>query len=175
MTIQDLCLGLKEVTFFGGSFNPWHQGHQACLDAFPKDSKLIIVPDYNPEKDIPNHANNYYEELLKKTNKPSTEVYGGFLKEQKKNPTYFWVKELKDIKVNLLMGADSFLSLKKWVEGEKLLKLLNKIYVVPRLIEENKLREEERILKAINPQIEIVFLNHHQFEHISSTEIRKRN
>jgi nicotinate-nucleotide adenylyltransferase len=173
MTIQDLCLGLKEVTFYGGSFNPWHEGHQACLDAFPKDQKLIIVPDYNPEKDLPNHAINFYEDLLKKTYKPANEVYGGFLSEKKKNPTYYWVKELKDIKVNLLMGADSFLNVKKWIEGEKLINLLNKIYVVPRLIDDKILRDEEMILKSINPKIEIIFLKHHDFEHISSTEIRK--
>jgi len=173
MTIQDLCLGLKEVTFYGGSFNPWHEGHQACLDAFPKDQKLIIVPDYNPEKDLPNHADNFYEELLKKTHKPANEVYSGFLSDKKKNPTYNWVKDLKDIKVNLLMGADSFLNVKKWIEGEKLINLLNKIYVVPRLVEDRKLKEEESILKSINPKLEIIFLKHHNFEHISSSEIRK--
>jgi nicotinate-nucleotide adenylyltransferase len=174
MTIQDLCKGLKEVTFFGGSFNPWHEGHQACLDAFPKNKKLIIVPDYNPEKDIFDHSKNYYDELLKRTMKPASEVYEGFIKEKKKNPTYYWIKEIKDIKINLLMGADSFLNIKNWIEGKKLLNLLSTIYVVPRLVEDTKLKDEEKILHSINPNLEIIFLNHHPYEHISSTQIRNK-
>ena len=37
------------VVFFGGSFNPWHDGRQACLDLCP-NKNIVIVPDTNPWK-----------------------------------------------------------------------------------------------------------------------------
>ena len=39
----------EKVTFFGGSFNPWHDGHRACLELCDA-ANLIVVPDTNPFK-----------------------------------------------------------------------------------------------------------------------------
>jgi hypothetical protein len=41
-----------EWIFFGGTFNPWHQGHQACLQLLPEDRTCLVVPDRNPEKEL---------------------------------------------------------------------------------------------------------------------------
>ncbi|MFZ4714291.1 MAG: hypothetical protein ACOYL6_11280 [Bacteriovoracaceae bacterium] len=175
MTLLNYCKDLKEATFFGGSFNPWHSGHTACIKAFPKDKKLIVVPDFNPEKEVTDRSKDFYQEVVKASQKPESEVYPGFLLEKKKNPTYFWVKELSGLKVNLLLGADSFLNLKSWIEGEKLVKLLHGIYVVPRLAEESSLKKEADFLLALNPDLKIIFLPHHPYEDLSSTKIRLNN
>ena len=37
------------ITFFGGSFNPWHKGHGACLELCP-EKNIIVIPDTNPFK-----------------------------------------------------------------------------------------------------------------------------
>ena len=40
---------LSRVTFFGGSFNPWHRGHRECLNLCAED-EIMVVPDCNPWK-----------------------------------------------------------------------------------------------------------------------------
>ena len=38
----------KEITFFGGSFNPLHEGHLECIRQFNDPENLIVVPDNKP-------------------------------------------------------------------------------------------------------------------------------
>lgn len=170
-----------EMIFYGGSFNPLHDGHLACIQGLNQPEKLVIVPDYNPQKEL--HLNvsplETYLELEAKTKGHCFGIYPGFLLEAKKNPTYFWIKNLKDnnpnLKLSLLVGADSFLNFTSWIEFQKLLNLLHSLYVVPRLVENEKMEEQKLHLQKFAPKLEIKILAHHNFENISSSEIRSKN
>lgn len=170
-----------EMIFYGGSFNPFHEGHLACIQDLNQPDKLVIVPDYNPQKELNLSLSpiDIYQDLLQKTKGYCYGIYPGFLLQAKKNPTYFWIKNLKELNphlhFSLLVGADSFLNFTSWIEFQKLLNLLHSLYVVPRLIADDEMEEQKLKLKKIAPQLEIKILAHHNFENISSSEIRKKN
>ncbi len=173
---------INEITFFGGSFNPWHEGHQACIKLLKnylnKKHQLIVLPDINPWKNnelIPLLDRwEIYQNLLIKTNEL---IYPSFLFLDQKNPTYKWVTKLKSnqptLKINLLMGFDSFSNLDKWYESEKLLKILNHIFVASRnddLSVKNQRLEE---YKKADPTLKVTFLGNHEHEDLSSTKLRQ--
>ena len=72
------------------------------------------------------------------------------------------------------MGFDSLNGIFNWTRYEDLLKGLNCIYVASRLEDEE---EKQLLAKKINsnaPHLEIQFLGHHDFENLSSTNLRKK-
>ena len=163
-----------ELTFFAGSFNPWHEGHQACLNLCP-DKMVIVVPDSNPWKNqavkVEQSLWAYYQDLSSKIN---SFVYTEFIGFKKPNPTINWLPEFSSHKKNLLMGDDSFLSLDRWKEAEKLILHLNKVYVAPRLVAKDILLKQKVKIENLNSKIEIIFLEHHEFEDVSSTKKRSQ-
>ncbi len=174
----------KELTFFGGSFNPWHNGHLACTHLMEKylgpDHKLIIAPDINPWKNNQSIDLKKRWDLFSNVLKSSNYlVYPDFLFQDQKNPTYNWIKPLsqhrEDLKLSLLIGFDSFCSLEKWYESDALLKLLNGIYIASR--NDNRMLRELKQAKyqAINPHLTMSFLGHHKYENLSSTQLRQNN
>lgn len=174
-------LPFKAVTFFGGSFNPWHEGHSECVRLYQNPAPLIVVPDYNPQKELVQHSSleAFYQHLLAASGLPASQVYPGMLLKQTKNPTIFWVQEMKerypDLEINLLMGADSFKNLSTWVEIRKLLSFLSTIFVTPRLETDDVIKKSCDFVQANAPQVTVEILPRHLFEHVSSTEIRKKN
>lgn len=173
--------GTQEWVFFGGSFNPWHKGHQACIALLPEDKVCFIVPDRNPHKEtyttspvatvleISTHSKLGKHQFIVPT----------FLLSRQKNPTVDWMEKLKDnfptLKCSLLMGFDSFSNLKSWTRASDLVPLLDTIYVVSRLEEDKERLEALDHAHALGPDLNVVFLGKHEFEDISSTEIRMKN
>ena len=167
-----------EWVFFGGSFNPWHKGHQACLDLLDPEKLCFILPDHNPQKDL-------------KVQEPVSSIIGlitkikfgknhfctpSFLLNFQKNPTVDWIKKLKDQdnerKLSLLMGFDSLMNFPTWKDYEKLAKLLTTIYVVSRLEDPEEQTQAARMIQAVAPNLKIEFLGHHHHESLSSTSLR---
>ncbi|MCM2349164.1 MAG: hypothetical protein NDI69_04030 [Bacteriovoracaceae bacterium] len=169
-----------EWVFFGGSFNPWHQGHQACLTLMPEDKCCLILPDRNPYKDLReiNPVSTILELSTKGRFKKNQFLVPTFLLEQKKNPTVNWVEKLKEEfptqKISLLMGFDSFSEIKSWTRSPDLLPLLHTIYVVSRLEEDGERHLALDEAHALAPDLNVVFLGKHEFENVSSTEIRNK-
>ena len=172
----------QEICFFGGSFNPWHEGHSACISLLRKSIPLIVIPDHNPQKDLQgfeNKATSFeeIESILSELNQESF-LYTEFAKKNVVNPTTKWVQDLKqelpEIKISLLMGHDTFEKIDTWIDGHKLLKCLHKLYVASRL--ESTVIKTTQInnLRSIAPELEISFLGHHDFEELSSSKIRER-
>ncbi len=168
-----------ELVFYGGSFNPWHQGHQACLNLMPPDKLCLVVPDRNPYKELieVNPVSAVLEISTRARFNKNQLLVPTFLLENKKNPTINWVKALKEkyptLKLSLLMGFDSFSQLKNWTNSSELMSYLETVYVVSRLEE-----DQDRYLAldeahALNQNLNIVFLGKHSFEDVSSTKIRK--
>lgn len=162
------------VTFFGGTFNPIHQGHLECLKLCP-EKDIVMVLDRNPQKEL--RSIDYFAELktiLKAVENTNYHVYPGFWLEEKKNPTNEWIMKVTTPKVNLLMGDDSFINFFNWIKPEVILNRVSKIYVVPRnhqLLHLGLVRD--RCL-SVNPNLEVLFLSHHQYQNLSSTELRAK-
>lgn len=166
-----------EWVFFGGSFFPWHSGHQACLTLLPDDKTCFVLPDRNPWKEVRDvdPVLTTIELAGKVKFKASQFLVPTFLLDQRKNPTVEWMLDLRrrfpEKKLSLLMGFDSFLNLPTWTRADELLPLLHTVYVASRL--ENA--EEQAKAAAAVPGLKVIFLGHHQHEGLSSTNLRKKS
>ena len=72
------------------------------------------------------------------------------------------------------MGFDSFKNLSKWERPEDLYSLLNHLYVVSRLEDEDEREFAAKPIRDINPKLEVTFLGGHEFEGLSSTQLRSQ-
>lgn len=168
----------EELIFFGGSFNPWHSGHSACLNLLG-NKKCLVLPDRNPFKEI--HATpplETYQEIISHLDLNHHYLNPEFILKNEKNPTYNWIERTHQrspqTKLGLLMGMDSLESIESWHRADELLKLLDSIYVVSRM-ENEEIREDlkNRLKKFEN--LKLYYLGHHPFESLSSTKIRSQN
>lgn len=164
----------ESVTFFGGTFNPFHEGHRACLDLCPEEN-ILIVPDRNPFKEVSQEdpTADFYSlaRLLKDTR---YSLYPGFLIKTEKNPTSTWLPFVKMRERNFLMGDDSYLDLLKWKSPDEIVKALTKLYVVPRKGQKHDYLKVEKELLKWNPDLEVHYLDEHPYMNLSSTELRKQ-
>jgi nicotinic acid mononucleotide adenylyltransferase len=179
---------IKNVCFFSGSFNPWHQGHQSCVDLFWLKIQeqtqtdcftLLILPDLNPWKQKNfNLPQDHQQEILEQIpdQQSNTHVYDGFLDLGKANPTYCWINEFQndfpELKLHLLLGFDSFKTIHQWYEAPKLLKKLSGLFVASRLETSDQLPLERKPTMLKYPNLEVSVLGNHPFEKLSSTKIR---
>ena len=165
----------EEWVFYGGTFNPWHQGHSACLDLLP-EKKIIILPDRNPWKKeeslIEENLCLFLDQLSQKIHPERHALYPGFLAAAQVNPTIDWFSKVVG-KKSLLIGADNLLSFSKWKNYQQLLAQVHCLYVAPRTIEQS----EEQFAAALEHcrlfAREVRVLDRHDFEDLSSTKLRR--
>lgn len=170
-----------EWIFFGGSFNPWHAGHQACLNLAPAEVTTFVIPDRSPHKDLreiePISTLLFLSSKIRF--KKNQYLVPTFLLVPKQNPTVEWMEKLRaehpEKKLSLLMGFDSFQNILGWTRATDLLKTINTIYVVSRLETDLIRKTIAASVKNVAHNVKIEFLGHHDFETISSTEIRNRS
>lgn len=162
----------QSICFYPGSFNPWHEGHQACVDLTPVES-LVVVPDSNPWKQDDRLITLKTILDLMKALPQNTSLYPGFINLEVGNPTVSWLPQTKWSKRSLCIGADSFVNLEKWKEVKTLLNCLETLYVVPRNIVDQQMTQTTQIIQNLCPSLKIEILAHHQFENVSSTDLRK--
>lgn len=171
----------QEIVLFGGSFNPWHSGHGSCLKLMDPQKMILVMPDHNPFKDVTAKEDRFssIEDIEKelKIRPNNTYLFTGFLEQDFHNPTHNWLRELKkefpQHKLSLLMGFDSYMSLDKWIEAKEILNTLDTIYVASRLDNSEAKQSQFHLLKSVSPKIKIDFIGRHQFEHLSSTQLRE--
>jgi len=161
-------------TFFGGSFNPWHEGHSECIDQCPEEN-IIIVPDFNPWKEKREEACAFssFKELCFSLKETPYSVYSGFWGREKSNPTINWLPNVQYKEKGLLIGDDNFLSFNKWQDYRGLLNELDFLYVVPRDFSLQEIKKMKSELESLNTNTSIIILNEHQYQDVSSTKIRK--
>lgn len=163
----------EEWIFFGGTFEPWHEGHMACLKLLsPK--KIVIVPDRNPWKESSPSTDicQSIDDLAKIVLADNHAIYPGFFAAEKSNPTIDWFSNVLG-KKSLLIGADNLISFPKWKNYKDLLNLAHKIYVAPRL---GSFGEDFKEIVKHCQELggDIVVLERHNYEHLSSTDLRKK-
>ena len=161
----------EEVVFYAGTFNPWHLGHRACLELCPTKN-IIVVPDFNPWKEDEERQRpwEHLKDLLFRLAETDFSIYPGFLAKSSGNPTIDWLPKVKVEKKSLLMGDDSFLGFHKWKQVDELVKHITTLYVAPRGADPVALEEQVQRF----PELNIVFLEHHDFEEVSSSGLRKK-
>lgn len=159
--------------FYGGSFDPWHDGHDACVALFPDSERLVIVPDSNPLKSGKEHRCFWreYVRLHEKETLSGILVFPGFCGLETANPTYSWLSAVKG-PVGWLMGEDGLESLPRWLKAEALISLWAELWIVPRQTDPETVETRLRYIKEINPGLVVHRLGDHPFRHMSSSEIR---
>lgn len=181
ITDHNFDTSFDEIVFFGGSFNPWHSGHSSCLTLMDKEKLIIVMPDHNPFKDVTKEENRFSSltDIKKELSiRPkNTYLFEGFIQDPNHNPTHNWLRQVRSnfpkLKLSLLMGFDSFMSIDKWIEAKQIIKDTSCIYVASRLDNKDARQSQYYLLKSMDSNIEVDFIGHHDYEHLSSTAIRK--
>jgi len=168
----------EELVFFGGSFNPWHEGHQACVDLCPNNN-LVIIPDFNPWKSAESNRTNCswksYRDLAIEMEKAPYAIYPGFWGKELPNPTVEWLPKTSASRKELLLGDDSYKNILKWKDSKEVLSSVQRLYVVPRDHSESDLGDPILELKKVNSNIVVEKLSGHNYQKISSSEIRSKD
>ena len=157
------------IAIFGGSFDPFHIGHEKivdiCLEKLPIE-KLFIVPTFlNPFKDESFLDANVRLELIQDLfkNKENIEIIDYEVKQNKKIPSYetinYLLNKYKIDKIYFIIGADNLKDVHLWYNFKNLKELVQ--FVV---ISRDGIHLEN---KYINP----IYIDFN--EDISSTSLRK--
>jgi nicotinate-nucleotide adenylyltransferase len=170
-------LDWSEVTFFGGSFNPWHQGHEACINRFSDPARLVVVPDTNPFKGQVDRgcAWQFLRELEAQLAGSECALFPGFCGMEEPNPTVAWLPFVEAERRALLMGEDTFFSFPDWNQAARLAAALDAIHVVPRRTEGDGWAHATVWFHRHQPNCRIVRLADHPYRDYSSSYLRDRN
>lgn len=151
--------------------------------ALKRERSLLVIPDRNPwkeegslrEKEELGSILVENLELLAKEEKKDILYYDGFLRQKKSNPTINWIDKIysSDKRKELLMGDDSFLSLRKWKQADELIKKIDSLVVVARVSNKKERQFEKEMILKINPHLVVEFIEENPFKDLSSTLLRK--
>lgn len=164
-----------KITFYPGTFNPWHQGHFNCLKLCPEKS-IVVAPDYSPWKEGGTRSPwSRLREIIEALKDQAVMIYPGFLLLEESNPTYEWMCRVQRSEKNLVIGMDNFCALSRWYQGKELLQLLKKLYVVPRAMTSKDASYTSALdwVRSVAPTLEVVLLPEHDQMETSSTKLRK--
>lgn len=189
---------MKRIAFYGGSFDPVHNGHLAIANELTEQFKLdefVLIPAYHaPHKSNskPISAFQRFAMLCLATNRhDKIKVSTMELEVPEKPYTIETLSKLKtnlsDTKIFFVMGADSWQEITTWREWKKVLTIVNIIVVtrpnyeigdshVTKEIRERivDLRGEENKLRITDYESrEQIFLTDAVQMDISATRIRK--
>ncbi len=161
--------------FYGGSFNPLHDGHRACVGMAAATDSLIVVPDSNPFKDNApaTCAWQQYLSLRQAFATTALAVYPGFCGMELPNPTAGWLPCVAG-ELSFLVGEDSLVSMPHWVDAAHLVRALKRLLVVPRRAQQTDLEASRRWLAATAPDCQVVLLGDHPYRDLSSSALRAR-
>ena len=123
----------SHLAVFGGSFDPFHQGHQTIIDEALKTldiSALILVPTYlNPFKQSFSKSPSERLKALQQIKFDTRVTITDFeIQQNQPTPTIktieHFMKMYQPTKIYLIIGADNLAKLSTWSEYEKLKELV---------------------------------------------------
>ncbi len=131
---------MKRIAFYGGSFDPLHNGHltiaHALSEQFELDEFVFIPAFHAPHKKDkkPTSAFHRFAMLVLATNDESKIKVSKMELDVPEKPYSFETlerlkTELPDVQIFFVMGADSWQEITTWREWEKVLTLVNIIIV----------------------------------------------
>jgi ADP-ribose pyrophosphatase YjhB (NUDIX family)/nicotinic acid mononucleotide adenylyltransferase len=166
----------EDKIFFGGTFNPWHEGHGACVELCPSPDQLIVIPDANPFKDGPDDVCYWarYRYIQSKVADIGARVFPGFCGQETPNPTYGWLSRVRARRKRFLMGDDNLAGLSNWNEAERLVQTLDGIQVASRNADKKAIEAARAWLFDNNPNCVVEMLSDHPYRHLSSTRLREK-
>ncbi len=178
-------MGILNVGFFGGSFDPPHNGHEEIAShsvGLLGLDVLYVCPTGGIIGDKKLASSSYEKRLqmaksaFSKTEK--TKVVD-WERGEKVSYTYNTLSELVNrektsVNVFVIMGMDSFLNIDSWREYEKLFLLAN-IVVFPRAgIPKSSIKNFISELKQANVSLEKVVFATSNIANVSSSEVRSQ-
>ena len=165
----------ESITFYGGSFNPWHEGHDECLKKCPS-SNIVIVPDSSPwKKNTFNKC--YFKEFMSlcfRLKETPYSIFPGFFGLEQSNPTSCWITGVTAQRISFLMGDDNFKSIFSWKEPRVFLNALSDIYILSRNYKTSELEDVAKEVTSFNSNLSIHYLGDHEFMEMSSTKLRDK-
>lgn len=135
---------MKHIGLFGGSFNPVHTGHLMLAGIIQQaaglDEVWLVISPLNPLKSNPEELVPDFLRLsmvqLATLAVEGLEPNDVELSMPRPSYTVDTVRKLRedyrDVAFSLIIGADSFISFRKWKEWETIIELCEKIFVYPR-------------------------------------------
>ncbi|CAN5644478.1 nicotinate-nucleotide adenylyltransferase [soil metagenome] len=187
---------MKKIAFYGGSFDPLHNGHlmiaRKLIDLFELDEFVFIPAFHAPHKKDKNPTSAFYRYTmlcLATNDEPKIKVSKMELDAPEKPYTVETLLKLKneltDAQIFFVMGADSWQEITTWREWGKVLTLTNIIIVTrpdyeigfshitediwERIVD---LRQKDK-LRITNYELRIYITDAVQLD-ISATEIRQK-
>ena len=188
---------MKRIAFYGGSFDPLHNGHLAIARALSEQftlDKFIFVPAFHAPHKLGKNVSSAFHRFamlaLATNDAPKIEVSKMELELPERPYTVETLtrllNELPDTQIFFVMGADSWAEITTWREWEKVLTLVNIIVVTrpnyeigfshvtdeirARILD---LRGEREKSQIPNPQPQIFITDAVQID-VSATEIRQK-
>lgn len=163
----------KAPLFFGGSFNPLHDGHRAAVTQAAAADRLIVVPDHNPFKDEADHACAWQRYLALREAFASTALatFPGYCGLELPNPTSSWLPFVPGTR-GFLIGEDSLVSLPRWIDAARLVRALDQLLVLPRRERPADLEASRAWLATTAPQCKLEILADHPYRDLSSSDLR---
>ncbi len=172
---------MKTLVVFGGTFNPFHIGHEQMLSVLNNTEwvdKILVIPSkIPPHKTVDflafdNHRLNFCKIISEKFCK--AEVSDIEINREDKSYSIDTLEELKqlypDCNIVLAIGGDMAVSFNEWREYEKILKIAS-LAVFSRVgINSEKLIESIEYLRSLGGKIVVL---EDEIVSISSTEIRE--
>ncbi len=128
---------MKKICFFGGTFNPVHNGHVELVKALKENllcDEIIVIPNGNaPHKD--NEIDKFHRyNMVKITFSHLSYVTVSDYEIKKETPSYTWetllyFKEIyPDSKFYFVMGMDNLSMLKNWRNPDKICELSTLVF-----------------------------------------------
>lgn len=120
---------MKKICFFGGTFNPVHNGHIQLVKRIKECMEpdlIVVVPNgIPPHKDIGASANDRFE-MVNRAFCGFEDVFVSDYELKKETPSYTWEtltyfkEKYKNCKFYFIMGMDNLYDIKTWKCPEKI-------------------------------------------------------
>ena len=181
---------MSNILLFGGTFDPFHNGHYKMLDIALKTlslEKVIIMPNFVPvNKKQPKFSATQRYEMLKASQydfpnyKGSNVEYeiSNFEMNQKQrcysiDTINYLYRKFKNKELYLLIGSDNFFSFHLWKDYEKILDLVT-LFVVNRRNDLNHDYSHYIEEKLDRKYYKSIMISQNKPINISSTKIREK-